>query len=210
MLGCLIALGVGLGPAASVAAVIGFDDITTRSFAPVPGTYAGFSWSRDWMVISDASYMGAFGNSYGSPSGNYAAFNDEPFVRVTATTDFSFVGAFFSGFANFDLPAFFTASAVRIQGFDDGVQVANLTSPTLPTDSYLWVAAGFEKVDELRLIGIGGGGAFFLMDNFTWGPAQVPAVPEPGVVALFGPILLGMAIHRWRRKALVPPQADVA
>src|SRR5688572_12107085 len=73
----LVTLGLGAGAPAG-AATLTFDDIPAclDTFANAGASnYGGLVWSASWAVECDSNYAVAFGNSYGSPSGDNAAFN---------------------------------------------------------------------------------------------------------------------------------------
>lgn len=56
-------------------------------------------------------------------------------------------------------------------------------------------------VDELRFYRGGGGGQYWLMDDFTYNETQT-AVPEPATMLLLGFGLMGLGVARKRFKTI--------
>ncbi len=87
-------------------AVITFDDITSGvSSVKIPTNYyPDLTFNSSAYVQSDTNYATSWGNSYGSPSGEYALFNG--FGVKTMVIDFfktaNFSGADFTAFAQND------------------------------------------------------------------------------------------------------------
>lgn len=179
---------LALAPSTSSAVVIHFDDITSLPVTSVPMSYAGLNWSSEWGVASDAYYTAFYGNTYGSPSGDYAAFNSGGALVLTTTSgaDFDFNGAYFTGWANHDSLATYTSTSITVQGFDNGNFVGSANMP-LPVGQYQWLAANLQGIDELRVLNDGTSGRWWLMDNFTYNEPIV--VPDSGGSA----VLLGLA-----------------
>jgi carbonic anhydrase/acetyltransferase-like protein (isoleucine patch superfamily) len=181
------------------AVVIDFEDITTDDTAWVPYTeeYKGFTWHTCddpplymppfyWAVVSDLVYQGdPFFNTYGSPSGEYAAFNNagRANLSLSSRTDFYYIGAHLASWAVDDNSAGMSVTTMRIEGWNDGINVWN-SEYSLSPDRYDWLAAGSLSsiaVDELRFIGPYSG-HYWLMDNFTYSttpPAPIDCPNDP-------------------------------
>lgn len=188
----------------SRAALLTFDGIAVSN-APIPGGYGSFSWSSNWVVWDDADYASAYGNTYGSPSGDFAAFNDTGALTMSLTngTDFDFNGAYFTGWAENDSFAQFTATSITVEGYNNGSLVGT-AGMALSATQYDFLTANLLGVDELRFIS-SASGDFWLMDNFTY---DVP-VPIPAAAWLLGSSLLGLlGLTRCRCGKAIPSGGD--
>ncbi len=199
VMGLLLLAYVGEGRVA----VLTFDGIAVSN-AAVPNGYGGFSWSSNWVVWSDVDYASAYGNTYGSPSGDFAAFNDTGALTMGLTngTDFDFNGAYFTGWAENDSFAQFTATSITVEGYNNGSLVGT-AAMALSATQYDFLTANILGVDELRFIS-SASGDFWLMDDFTYDVPDVP-VPVPAGAWLLGSSLLGLlGLTRCRRGKSIP------
>ena len=116
-------------PSAIHADTLNFDTITAANTAYVPSNYGGFNFpANTWGVIKDSYYASAYGNSYGSPSGEYAAYNvlGALNVALTDSADFSFQGADVSAHSWFNGVAAHTSLSLTINGYDDNTLVGTV------------------------------------------------------------------------------------
>src|SRR3990167_2320174 len=170
------------------ATVLNFDDLPSGELLPT--SYESLTWSADWGAYSDSSYAG-YGNTYGSPSGENAAFNGSGVTEVTVTSgvDFDFNGAYFTGWASFNSVAGFTAQSLTISRYNTGNLIGEVTT-SLSANQYDFFAVKLAGIDELRFTQNNGSGHWWLMDNFTFNESA--QVPEPVSLALFGIALAGL------------------
>lgn len=202
-------LSVGTPPAG--AAVITFDDLTTEDPTDdfVPRQTGGFDFGPDaFSLISDSEYMGpipvtdtdpsGFGNSYGSPSGAYAAFNTDgiPFLLIGRGARFNFTGADFASKAERNAFGDFSARTITARGFRGTTAVGEVTAPLSP-NGYAFLSANLSDVDQVAFIATGataGADAFYVFDNFTF--AEVPEPAAAWAALAFG----SSALLRRRRR----------
>jgi hypothetical protein len=203
--------------ASAGAAVIDFEDIPgTKDPRFVPHTHGDFFYWNvgedppdyyEWAVVSDTFYQ-TYGNTYGSPSGEYAAFNDAGDESLSlssrsSSSDFYFVGAYFTSWAVHDEFGDQSATTITIEGWnDDGINVSNVwnLAMSLSADRYDWLAAGSLSsiaVDELRFIAPDDG-KYWLMDDLTYS-TNAP-IPIPSAVWLLGSGLVGLVGFRKKFK----------
>jgi len=182
------------------AAVLTFDDITTEdpTEEPVPEQTGGFDFGPgQFSLITDSEYTdpSGFNNSYGSPSGEYAAFNSDgiDFLLISRDTRFNFTGADFTSFAKDDQFQDDSARTITLRGFRGELIAGEVTAP-LSSDNYEFVSANFEDIDQVAFISSSvdpqtSPDAFYVFDNFTFAE-----VPEPGAglaLAAFGLAVFG-------------------
>ncbi|MHC4474111.1 MAG: PEP-CTERM sorting domain-containing protein [Planctomycetota bacterium] len=192
--------------ASAGAAVVDFDDVPGTNDPRFISRYYGdfFYWEAgedppdyyEWAVVSDTVYQG-YGNSYGSPSGQYAAFNEDGDESLSLTsrgfTDFYFVGANFTSWASANNYYSESARTIRIEGWDDGSRVWE-SEYDLSPNSYDWLAAGSLSsiaVDELRFIAPADG-KYWLMDDLTYSTTAPAFIPAPSTILLLGTGLVGL------------------
>jgi sugar lactone lactonase YvrE len=186
---------------------------TTLTFDNVPNDqlvgYGGFNF-EGWGMQSDADYMGSGGgNSYGSPSGEYAigagggalglwrSIEDPP-GSCCIKQPFDFLGAYFSTFTLNDAPYQNSAVVIRIEGFRQGVLVRSIDYH--PSVGYTWFDANFMNIDELRMQPFNSGFGFsarFLMDDFRFvAPSRgSPNVAPTASAGANQTIRLGTTVH---------------
>lgn len=191
----LVLLGLSLSFVAN-AAVLDFEDVTTGNSSYLPENFAGFNWGyQQYGVIvdndPDYSYQTTFGNSYGSPSGEYALYNgDGENKDVFFSESIDFHGAYFTTWAKNDAFGEGSSTSITIHGFNSGTLVHTI-SMDLSSTSYEWLQADFVGVDQLQFQ-TSGFEEWWLMDDFTY-DINSSAVPIPAAAWLFGSALIGLA-----------------
>ncbi len=186
------------------AAVLNFDDITTEEYFHFTN-YGGFTWDAKFAVASDSFYA-TYGNTYGSPSGEYAASNDGALsVSVTSPTDFNFCGAYFTGWAvddeYWEQDEESTATSITVIGYNNSTFVGSETM-SLSTNQYDWLATNFVGVDEIvfQTSGTPPDEPYWLMDNFTYNEPCTKPIPEPASILLLGLGSLGiLGLRRYKK-----------
>lgn len=177
--------------------VINFDDLydSEKSGVPIPSDYSGFTWSEEWWAVSNQLYTSFYSNTYGSVSGEMAAFNGngELVVEISNSIEFNFNGVYVTGWAFNDDYYDSTATTLTIEGYNDGALVQSFTTD-LSAHEYTWCEVNFNNIDQLAFTS-SGSGKWWLMDDFTYN--EVPGVPEPSCFSLlmFGFITIGMTIR---------------
>ena len=191
------------------AGALTFDDIVSPPAcnSAIPGGYGGLTWPN-FELECDADFMGSSGNPYGSPSGEYAAFNAFGLAAVALTANagtFTFGGASFASWAQLGGFAPFSAQSLALIGYRPG------DLPDLPTyylelslDPTMYVAQSLGWTGLERLSFISGDGVVFNVDGLSWLMDDIDvtttAAPEPGTLAMLGTGLLSLAIARRRRR----------
>jgi hypothetical protein len=198
----------------AVALPVTFDNIVASPAcnSAIPTGYAGLVWSN-FQIQCDADYMGTYGNPYGSPSGDYAAFNAFGLASVELTASagaFGFGGASFTSWADHgtfgDPSAPFSARSLALIGYRAG-DLAD--SPTyyleLALDPTMYVAQDLGWTDLERLVFVSGDGVNFNVNGLSWlmddldVTVEQAGVPEPATLSLVGAGLLSLATLRRRR-----------
>lgn len=161
------------------ATVLDFEGLTTETSDKIPTPYGGFEWQTMYL-LSDKKYMGTYGNTYGSPSGEYAAFNQGKDGVIKKSAVFDFTGAYFTGRAENDAPMWCTAPSLTIEGYN-GSTLMYSVSFDLSTDQYDWIQVDFIGITKLTF-STPGYPNYWLMDDFTYNESN--PVPEPTPVSL--------------------------
>jgi len=172
--------------------VVNFDDLTSGQ--AIPGAYQGFNWSANWYAYSVIDYNGNYGNTATFPSDPNAAYNGFGVVDVSLSSGaaFDFVGAYFTGWAENDATATFTAPSITVSGYNGATLVGTATMNLSPS-SFTWLAANLDNVTSLDFNNGGASGQWWLMDNLTYSGA----VPDGGMtIALLGGALVGLQALR--------------
>ena len=160
------------------ATVLNFEGLITASSGKMPTPYGGFTWHTMYL-LSDTFYM-TYGNTYGSPSGEYAAYNQGKDGVIKSSIPFDFTGAYFTGWAKNDAPAWNTALSLTIKGYN-GSALKYTLDFNLSTDKYDWIQADFIGVTKLTFKA-NDYPRYWLMDDFTYNESN--PVPEPTPVSL--------------------------
>lgn len=184
----MLACSLLVAGAPAKATVIGFDSIDA-SAGPVAVTsqFAGLgvSFSNLFVMESSAPFV--------STAPNVGVINDEvPFsLLVTAT---------FSAAVSDVSAVFFDSNVgtnlVTMKAFDAANALLGTTIATTPGSQMQVVSLSFAGTRRVTLETDADGSLF---DDFTFTPAV--AVPEPGMVALFGFGLAAMGLGRRRKRA---------
>jgi len=206
----LAALLLGLAGAGALASdarasVLVFDDVAGAIAGDPQGTipngYGGFNWSSFGFIDGAVVHPGS-GYENGTVSGSYVGFNEFANVATVSDTSFIFVGVYLTAAWNDGLN-------IQVEGLNGGIVLFDTglsplvvdtcpgTAPGLPciTPSPTFFNFGWTGIDELRFTasggtnaGLGGSGAHFAMDDFTF-----ETLPEPSATGLVaaGLLLLG-------------------
>ena len=154
----------------SHAATITFDDISVPAvgYSAIPPNYANMSWTSGWYVAADTLYKEAYGNSYGSPSGENSAFNGYGLKSIgfSSQSTFDFSGVNVAGWGFFDQPSTQdSAKSVTIEGYRNNRLISSITLP-LSSAGYKWLQADLRGVDEIRFIS-SDNGKWWLADDIS-------------------------------------------
>ncbi len=175
----------------SLALVVTFDDITSGMGAMIPDGYGDLNWDNFWTLNGSVMHPGS-GYELGCVSGDYAAFNGYSDPAVISNYSFDFIGAYLTA-------AWRTGLLIDVEGYQGATMIC---SQTVTVDCYspTWFGFNFIGVTKVRFephggtdAGLGGSGAFFVIDNFSYSP-----VPEPATMILLG--IGGTSLLRRRRK----------
>lgn len=186
---------------AAQAIVIDFEHATPYSINWLPGDYDGVHWGDyNFGVISDAGVPGStygyqteWHNTYGSPSGIYAAYNAGGVTRsITFDAPIDFIGAYFTSWAAYDDFKEDGSKFIWIGGYKNNTYVTGVGA-YLSANRYDWVQADFKNIDRIDIFTMWNP-QWWLMDDFTYQKASVPA---PNGMPL---LLLGMALIALTRK----------
>ena len=183
------------------AAVIEFDDITTRATATIADGYDGFNWDGINVGGGTPPWWPGSGFENGRVSGEYVAWQSggiQSAITLSGGGVFDFNGAYFTSAWN-------TGLNITVDGlFNNSVIYSSISS--FNTDGPTWFNLNFSGIDTLLIsasggvsAGLGGGGEFWVMDNFTYNEA-ISSVPVPAAAWLFGSGLIGLVGIARRKK----------
>lgn len=224
-----LAFGLMAHSVPATAAILDFEgldavcDASNPASSGIVNPYGGLNWSSvsgtsfgsvAVGLACDANYAGAsYNNTYGSPSGSYAAFNGDGHGTLLITPvsgTFIFNGAQFTTFADADAFGSFSAFSVALLGYTAGNVLSFTGGFDLLSTGYVFQNpgpwAGLTRLEILAGNGafgdtdtaFGGDGLYFLMDNADL-TADSSAIPEPGTALL---LVTGLAVvaSRLRRR----------
>jgi hypothetical protein len=176
------------------ATVLGFDDLDANgklsSLAGKAGVYGNLVWDKNWY-LGDTDVAG-----YGNAAHSGTNFLNNGFgvktLMVSSAEAFDFAGAWFAA------PAIngTQAGSVNISAYDAADRLIGSTGDVAITNSFIFVAAGFDGVSRLVVTRDKG---FFVMDDFTLAAAAAE-VPEPAGTFALGLGLAGLAVRRRRAR----------
>jgi hypothetical protein len=187
----LAVLAASLLAAQAHAGVITFDNLDAKGkLASIAANnpYAGLSWDKNWY-LGDTT-VGGYGNAAHSGS-NYVnnGFGVKS-LSVSSSAGFDFAGAWFAA------PAIngTQATSVNLSAYDAAGALIGTTGDIAISNSFLFIAAGFDDVARLVITRDKG---YFVMDDFTLAdPAAPAAVPEPAGLFFAGLGLVGLLRRR--------------
>jgi len=172
------------------ATVLGFDDLDANgklsSLATRAGAYGTLTWDKNWYLgdIAVAGYGSAAHSGRNYVNNGFGVNN----LVVSSSEAFDFAGAWFAA------PTIngTQATSVNISAYDAANNLIGSTGNVAITNSFLYIAAGFDGVSRLVVTRDKG---FFVMDDFTLADAEVP---EPAGVFVLGLGLVGLVARRRR------------
>ncbi|MDT8283217.1 MAG: VPLPA-CTERM sorting domain-containing protein [Gammaproteobacteria bacterium] len=183
------------------AAIITFDDVTTRQTSSIVDGYNGFDWSDIQVGGGTPAWWPGSGFENGRVSEEYVAWAPgliPQTITLSAGGVFDFNGAYFTSAWN-------TGLNITVEGLLNGSVIYD-SALLFNTDIPTWFSLNFSAIDALRIsagggvnAGLGGSGEFWVMDNFTFNEA-IPGVPIPAAIWLFCSGLLGLVGMARRKK----------
>jgi len=189
----------------------------------IPSGYGGLSWASHFQLECNADYTANFGNNYGAPSPDWAAYNGlglgESDITAASGT-FTFNGAAFSSFAVANALSSFSAPSLAINGYRPGDLLGSPTFTTvfdLDPTQYVPVALNWTGIE--RLVFLTGSGAvadtstIYNVDGLSWlmddMQVDIPQpVPEPGMILLLGGSLVAVSRRHRRRATAARPRRE--
>jgi len=150
-------------PNASTAATLGFDDITTGWYDPVPQGYGGLNWKGAWLTNSDHAPLPGYINGIVSP--DYVTYNLGGIYAGDGSL-FTWNSAYFT---NRSGPRVMTLEGWTGHNHNGGSDGDLLYSDTITinSDAPLFYKANWTGVNYVKIFGQP------IMDNFTFNGATV-------------------------------------
>ncbi|GAA5215577.1 hypothetical protein ACFSJ3_11230 [Corallincola platygyrae] len=198
----LLASLLGLSAPASANIVLDFEGLADWGAGWLPEDYASFDWGvQHFSVLSnnhpDYGFQSTLGNSYGSTSGEFAAYNAFGVTRnINFNQQIDFEGAYFTSWVQDDTFNPGSSRSVTLNGYADGGLVGSVYMD-LSSTQYDWLQAGFAGIDRLEIVN-SADNTWWLMDDFTFNYAAADVnAPATWLLALS---VLGFVVAR--RKTL--------
>ncbi len=179
------------------AAVLTFDDISSKASGIIPNEYGGLSWSNFGYMKTDLyknNKESGYKNS--AMSGNYVAYNKNATIKSSTTQSgtWDFSGAYLTA-------AWRDGLKILVEGLLNG-ETKYSQVVTVDTKSSQYFDFNYAGVDTVRFASWGGtpigkknGGTHFAMENFTYNAGK--SVPEPSGLLLMG---AGLGALAWTRR----------
>jgi hypothetical protein len=210
--GLLMIVGTLVAAPVASATALDFEGLSCQS--PI-GSYAGFTFSSNWVTQCDDDYASTWGNTTGAPSAITAAGNSyagdlAEGVTITRALPFNFGGMASSFLVNddFEFTTPVSSANLLIEGYLGGVLVGSTLITFDPASG--GVGTGYHSVgsllgiDELRFFSsydqaLTGGPDYWLVDDLKLTDVATTAtVPEPATLTLLGSGLAALALRRRR------------
>ena len=151
----------------------------------IPPIYGSLSWPGidAWYAQNSILYDEAYGNTYLAPSGG-AAFIGAGGGNgyVTSVSPFTFLGAEFSAYANFNSFTAVSATSITVTGYNAEGQLVGRISANLSASGFTFLSADLPNVTKLEFTGSGApdGHNNWVMDDLTYIPdATLPTSTPP-------------------------------
>jgi hypothetical protein len=187
--------------------ILTFDDLTTQlDYLAVPGTYQGFTFSENdnaWGVINADYYNWAYNNTASPPSAsnfvyNYWGYSSPASTWLSLPTPAQLAGGYFAYWAGNDGPAYYSSTALTIEGFQGGVGGTSVGSVTIPlAASFSFQPVDLPAADTWVFRNTDAQTGLWLADDLTF-TSEPMFTPEPTTVLLLGAGLAALAALRRR------------
>ncbi len=187
------AFAVGGACTSASATVLTFDDINSGfGVVQLAQNYGGLNWDYNsnwnlgWQVWNTNQFY------YPAQTPPNVAFAHSTNIGVSFLTDSVFDGAYFGGSAQARYDLYLDSNLVHSSTF------ANMGTNGNPA---AWVGSGYSGlVDRVQVV-TNGGGADWVMDNFTYNSTAPIPEPETYAMMLAGLGMLGFMARRRKLKA---------